>query len=121
MKNARALADLVCDLLKQLRDVHISDGTENSVPNVFGLGVHFQGHRHYISHRRSLFSVPRPSPAYWNDVKRSIYTFHVPLFFMLSGYLYTHARIHFLRSSDPRAKSSDLATLSIDRGDLPRD
>jgi len=50
-------------------------------------------------------AYPRPSPAYWNDVKQVIYAFHMPLFFMLSGYLYTHAKYtygHLIRSKIER-------------------
>ncbi len=31
---------------------------------------------------------PVDSPSYWTEVRRIIYTFHRPLFFFLSGWLY---------------------------------
>ncbi len=33
---------------------------------------------------------PESSPEYWMAFNRIIYTFHMPLFFVLSGYLYNH-------------------------------
>jgi fucose 4-O-acetylase-like acetyltransferase len=33
---------------------------------------------------------PETSPDYWTQIKKVIYSFHMPLFFILSGYLYTH-------------------------------
>lgn len=35
---------------------------------------------------------PASSPAYWTEMRRIIYTFHMPLFFFLSGWLYQHGK-----------------------------
>jgi fucose 4-O-acetylase-like acetyltransferase len=35
---------------------------------------------------------PESSPAYWTNTRNVIYSFHMPLFFLLSGYLYTHGK-----------------------------
>jgi len=35
---------------------------------------------------------PAESPQYWTDMRAVIYTFHMPLFFVLSGYLYVHGK-----------------------------
>lgn len=35
------------------------------------------------------------SPGYWDDIRRLIYSFHMPLFFMLSGFLYSHAKYSY--------------------------
>lgn len=35
---------------------------------------------------------PASSPAYWTELRRIIYTFHMPLFFFLSGWLYQHGK-----------------------------
>jgi fucose 4-O-acetylase-like acetyltransferase len=35
---------------------------------------------------------PFDSPSYWTEVRRIIYTFHMPLFFFLSGWLYHHGK-----------------------------
>ncbi len=41
-------------------------------------------------------AYPAPSPPYWNELVRLIYTFHMPLFFMLSGYLYSYGKYSYL-------------------------
>lgn len=38
---------------------------------------------------------PESSPTYWIKMNDIIYTFHMPLFFLLSGYLYTHGRYSY--------------------------
>ena len=38
---------------------------------------------------------PESSPAYWNVVNKMIYTFHMPLFFILSGYLFHSGRYSY--------------------------
>ena len=38
---------------------------------------------------------PESSPYYWSSIRRIIYTFHMPLFFILSGYLYTHGKYSY--------------------------
>jgi fucose 4-O-acetylase-like acetyltransferase len=38
---------------------------------------------------------PESSPAYWVIMKNVIYTFHMPLFFLLSGYLYSHGKYSY--------------------------
>ena len=35
---------------------------------------------------------PAESPRYWLDMRAVIYSFHMPLFFVLSGYLYVHGK-----------------------------
>jgi fucose 4-O-acetylase-like acetyltransferase len=35
---------------------------------------------------------PQTSPTYWIEIRRIIYSFHMPLFFILSGYLYSHGK-----------------------------
>jgi fucose 4-O-acetylase-like acetyltransferase len=35
---------------------------------------------------------PDSSPRYWTELKDIIYTFHMPLFFILSGFLYEHGK-----------------------------
>lgn len=32
------------------------------------------------------------TPAYWGDITKVIYSFHMPLFFLLSGFLYSHGK-----------------------------
>jgi fucose 4-O-acetylase-like acetyltransferase len=39
---------------------------------------------------------PRNSPIYWSETRRIIYTFHMPLFFILSGYLYVNGKYSYL-------------------------
>jgi fucose 4-O-acetylase-like acetyltransferase len=41
-------------------------------------------------------AYPAPSPSYWSAATHLIYTFHMPLFFMLSGYLYHHDKYSYL-------------------------
>ena len=36
------------------------------------------------------------SPAYWLEIRKVIYAFHMPLFFILSGYLYMHGKYSYL-------------------------
>lgn len=36
--------------------------------------------------------LPDQAPAYWRVINKTIYAFHMPLFFVLSGFLYTHER-----------------------------
>ncbi|HFC54058.1 MAG TPA: hypothetical protein ENJ43_06455, partial [Gammaproteobacteria bacterium] len=38
------------------------------------------------------FHLP-DSPEAWHDIRRIIYLFHMPLFFILSGFLYIHAKL----------------------------
>jgi fucose 4-O-acetylase-like acetyltransferase len=38
---------------------------------------------------------PEASPAYWTGIKNIMYAFHMPLFFILSGYLYTHGKYSY--------------------------
>lgn len=38
---------------------------------------------------------PFDSPSYWTEVRRIIYTFHMPLFFFLSGWLYHHGKYSY--------------------------
>ena len=38
---------------------------------------------------------PADSPAYWTEVRRVIYTFHMPLFFFLSGWLYEYGKYSY--------------------------
>ncbi|MES9965459.1 MAG: acyltransferase family protein [Candidatus Sedimenticola sp. 20ELBAFRAG] len=35
---------------------------------------------------------PKNSPEYWSDIRDIIYTFHMPLFFLLSGFLYSYTK-----------------------------
>ncbi len=35
---------------------------------------------------------PDTSPLYWSDIRIIIYSFYMPLFFVLSGYLYIHGK-----------------------------
>jgi fucose 4-O-acetylase-like acetyltransferase len=35
------------------------------------------------------------SPTYWSEMRKIIYSFHMPLFFILSGYLYSHAKYSY--------------------------
>lgn len=35
---------------------------------------------------------PESSPTYWSEIVKIIYSFHMPLFFVLSGYLYSHGK-----------------------------
>ena len=35
---------------------------------------------------------PDTSPLYWSDIRVIIYSFHMPLFFVLSGYLYVNGK-----------------------------
>jgi fucose 4-O-acetylase-like acetyltransferase len=39
--------------------------------------------------------APASSPAYWVEARRIIYTFHMPLFFFLSGWLYQHGKYSY--------------------------
>jgi fucose 4-O-acetylase-like acetyltransferase len=38
---------------------------------------------------------PVDSPSYWTEVRRIIYTFHMPLFFFLSGWLYQYGKYSY--------------------------
>lgn len=38
---------------------------------------------------------PADSPVYWTEVRRIIYTFHMPLFFILSGWLYQYGKYSY--------------------------
>jgi fucose 4-O-acetylase-like acetyltransferase len=38
---------------------------------------------------------PADSPVYWNEARRIIYTFHMPLFFFLSGWLYQYGKYSY--------------------------
>jgi fucose 4-O-acetylase-like acetyltransferase len=38
---------------------------------------------------------PADSPVYWTEVRRIMYTFHMPLFFILSGWLYQHGKYSY--------------------------
>lgn len=38
---------------------------------------------------------PEGSPAYWTAIKNILYAFHMPLFFILSGYLYTRGKYSY--------------------------
>ena len=38
---------------------------------------------------------PESSPTYWSEIYRIIYSFHMPLFFILSGYLYNHTKYRY--------------------------
>lgn len=38
---------------------------------------------------------PEISPAYWSVINEVIYSFHMPLFFILSGYLYSHGKYSY--------------------------
>ncbi|MBC8413708.1 MAG: acyltransferase family protein [Nitrospira sp.] len=37
----------------------------------------------------------KPSPTYWAEIRTIIYFFHMPLFFILSGYLYSHGKYSY--------------------------
>jgi fucose 4-O-acetylase-like acetyltransferase len=38
---------------------------------------------------------PETSPAYWKEIDGIAYSFHIPLFFFLSGYLYIHGKYRY--------------------------
>ncbi|MBE7447122.1 MAG: acyltransferase family protein [Planctomycetia bacterium] len=38
---------------------------------------------------------PESSPEYWSNLRDIIYSFHMPLFFLLSGYLYNHGKYSY--------------------------
>jgi fucose 4-O-acetylase-like acetyltransferase len=38
---------------------------------------------------------PPSSPGYWTNIRDIVYSFHMPLFFILSGYLYTHHKYSY--------------------------
>lgn len=38
---------------------------------------------------------PKSSPTYWLEIRKLIYSFHMPLFFILSGYLYSHGKYSY--------------------------
>jgi len=38
---------------------------------------------------------PANSPEYWSVLRNTIYTFHMPLFFFLSGYLYNYSKYRY--------------------------
>ncbi|NQT27218.1 acyltransferase family protein [candidate division KSB1 bacterium] len=38
---------------------------------------------------------PAHVPTYWEEMRKIIYLFHMPVFFMLSGYLYKHAKYSY--------------------------
>jgi fucose 4-O-acetylase-like acetyltransferase len=38
---------------------------------------------------------PETSPSYWVETRRVIYSFHMPLFFFLSGYLYSYEKYSY--------------------------
>jgi fucose 4-O-acetylase-like acetyltransferase len=39
---------------------------------------------------------PHPSPAYWDSTVAAIYTFHMPLFFIISGYLFRQSELNYI-------------------------
>lgn len=47
---------------------------------------------------------PQPSPAYWTGIRHIIYSFHMPLFFILSGYLYSHDKYSYSNLIKTKAK-----------------
>ncbi len=47
---------------------------------------------------------PDASPAYWTGIKNVIYAFHMPLFFVLSGYLYTRGTYSYGRLLKVKAR-----------------
>lgn len=38
---------------------------------------------------------PETSPTYWSEIRNIIYSFHMPLFFILSGYLYSNGKYSY--------------------------
>lgn len=38
---------------------------------------------------------PHDLPDYWREMRKIVYAFHMPLFFMLSGFLYSHAKYSY--------------------------
>ena len=41
------------------------------------------------------YFYPTGSPAYWKGLNNIIYSFHMPLFFIISGYLYNHTKYSY--------------------------
>jgi fucose 4-O-acetylase-like acetyltransferase len=50
------------------------------------------------------FYPPEVSPTYWIEMRKIIYSFHMPLFFLLSGYLYTHGKYAYLTLLNKKVK-----------------
>lgn len=47
---------------------------------------------------------PEISPTYWSVIRKLIYSFHMPLFFILSGYLYSHGKYSYSDLIKTKAK-----------------
>jgi fucose 4-O-acetylase-like acetyltransferase len=47
---------------------------------------------------------PETSPTYWSETTNIIYSFHMPLFFILSGYLYSHGKYSYSDLIKTKAK-----------------
>lgn len=47
---------------------------------------------------------PETSPTYWSEIRKIIYSFHMPLFFILSGYLYGHGKYSYSDLIKTKAK-----------------
>jgi len=47
---------------------------------------------------------PETSPTYWSEIRKIIYSFHMPLFFILSGYLYSHGKYSYSNLIKTKAK-----------------
>jgi fucose 4-O-acetylase-like acetyltransferase len=58
---------------------------------------------------------PESSPQYWLEINSLIYSFHMPLFFMLSGYLYNHGKYSYsdLMKSKVKRLLYPFATIAI--------
>lgn len=47
---------------------------------------------------------PEISPTYWSEIRKIIYSFHMPLFFILSGYLSSHGKYSYSNLIKTKAK-----------------
>ncbi len=56
---------------------------------------------------------PNNSPEYWGDIRRVIYSFHMPLFFLLSGFLYSQTNHTYLKLIDGKVKRLIYPFISI--------
>ncbi len=77
--------DFVDDIVASMDKIK-NKSYEKSIDWIFiakGIGIILVVIGHY---------TPTDYPIYWKNIKEVIYTFHMPLFFILSGYLYCEAK-----------------------------
>lgn len=82
----------------------LGDGKTRWINIAKGLGIFLVvvGHFH-----------PANSPAYWSALNTLIYTFHMPLFFFISGYLYKYTKKNYANSLKVKFQRLGIPFLTI--------